>query len=212
MAGGMRPRFLEPEARQQRGGIVTEPTVDGGKEPTGNLVITMDQLKELMAAAASGGQSLNAQDLAKAFAQTQKRENVHAPMVSVFNPRGETDHPRPPFVARKVTQNGVELNTDLLAWEEIEAINALPPGKWRVTKANGQKIPFKVEYVRGLDETTIERLGFSYPCKDENAGDHRPLFDYCVEVVEASDVPKANTLRELKRTLDKERAAAGLAA
>ncbi len=91
--------------------------------------------------------TITAEALAAAIAKANQRENPQAPMVSVFNPRGERDHPRPSFRA-KTMLNGIPLDRDTMAWEEIEALNVLPPGTFRVAKANGQKIPFSVPWSR----------------------------------------------------------------
>jgi hypothetical protein len=205
----MRVRLAdEPE----RGGSVADQT-KGSSGPTESPIVTisMDQLKDLLAsvtAAMPRGGDLSAEALAKAFQAQSKRENAQAPMVSHANPRGETDRPRPAFTARKVLHNGVELETDTMCWEEIEAINALTPGEYRVTKANGQRIPFTVRVVRGADETTVERLEFSFPCKHEHRMDHRSLFDYCLEAIRAaSGDTVADGLVALQRTLAREREA-----
>ncbi len=199
----MRPRFIEPKA-EPKGGVVAETT----QETVAPVVaLTMDQLKELIAAASQGNQGgMTADALAQAMKKVQRPENLHAPMVSAFNPRGETEHPRPAFVAAKVTQNGVALDRDTLTWEEIEAINALRPGDYRVTKSNGQRIPFTVKFVRGFDEVTVERVEFHFPCRDEHREDHRPLFEYCLEVLEqAGAADEVARLRGLKAELDQAR-------
>lgn len=210
--GGMRPRFVQPGEAEQRGGNVAETKVVETEtiQPASPVVaLTMEQLKELIASAAGANQGgMSAEAIAKAFAQTQKRENSQAPMVSVFNPRGETEHPRPRFVAGKVTQNGIELETDTLTWEEIEAINALPPGEFLVHKANGTTTPLTVKHTRGMDGKRLERVELHWPCKDDHRHDHRSLFDYCLEVLEQADLTaEADRLRGLRRELDKERAA-----
>lgn len=173
----------------------------GGEAPMGDTItITNEQLQMLIEGAAKSAQAgMTAEDLAKAFAATQKRENPHAPMVSVYNPRGETEHPKPRLRA-KTMQNGIELDQDTLTWEEIEALNALPPGDFRVAKANGVKIPFAVQFTRGMDEDTIERVDIHYPCKDEHRHDHRALVDYCLDVLESAgkteDVERLTALRK----------------
>lgn len=213
MAGGMKPRFLLPEEMQKGGttvAVATEPTPAEAPQETPVVTLTMDQLKALIleAKAPVSAPGFDPTEFAKAMHKVQRPENVNAPMVSVFNPRGETAHPRPEFIAKKVTQNGVYLDRDTLTWEEIVAINSLPPGEWRVTKANGVRIPFTVKFVRGFDEETIERMEFYFPCRDEHREDHRGIFDYCVEVLEQSGrEADAKSVVDLKRQLDKERAA-----
>jgi hypothetical protein len=175
------------------------------------VTLTQEQLNQLLAAAAGGnGGGINADALAKAFAKAQRPENTTTPEVSTYNPRGERDHPRPALVAGRVTQNGVILDRDTLTWEEIEAINALTPGEFRIAKSNGSKITMTVAHVRGLDGVKLERLEMHWPCKgDDHRYDHRSLFDYCVDAVEGSGrTDEAERLRALKRQLDRERDAA----
>lgn len=200
--GGARPRFLNQEQGGDSDMAQTEPAA-----PT--VTLTQDQLNQLLAAAASGNKGgMTADELADAMARSQKRENANAPMVSVFNPRGETATPRPTFAAKAVYQNGMKLDRETLSWEEIEGINALPPGDWRVTKADGTNCPFIVKHVKGNDGVKIERLEFSFPCKDEQRESHRGLFDYFVEVLEqAGKEDEAIRLLDLRKQLNKERAA-----
>jgi hypothetical protein len=169
--------------------------VETATAPTLNL--TLDQLKELLASSGTG--SFSADDLAKAFKATQKQENVAAPMVTFCNPKGDRDHPKPAFLPRKITQNGIELDRDQLMVEEIYALNALRPGNYRVEKANGTKTPFTVNDVRGVDGVVIERREIHFPSKDENQADHKGLLDYCLDVLAQSrqtkDIEQVLTVR-----------------
>lgn len=145
------------------------------------VTLTFDQLKELLASTGTG--SFSPEAIAQAFAATQKRENVVAPLVSVYNPRGERDHPKPALAAKHMMLNGIELDTDTLMWEEIEALNTLRAGAYRVTKSNGSKAPFTVEDTRGFDGVTLERRAIQFPSKDEHRYDHRSLLEYCLDVL-----------------------------
>lgn len=176
------------------------------------VTLTQEQFAQLLAAVGGGGGGMTAEGLAEALAKSQKRENAHSPMVSVFNPRGETEHPRPMFAAKAVLQNGMKLDRDTLSWEEIEGINALPPGDWRVTKADGTSCPFIVKHTKGNDGVTLEKIEFSFPCRDEQRESHRGLWDYFIEVVEQSgNEDEASRLRDLRKQLNKERATAKVA-
>lgn len=152
----------------------------------GTITLTNEQLQMLIEGAKKPSNAgMTAKDLADAFASTQRRENPSAPMVSFYNPKGENVTARPRLRA-KTLQNGVELDPDTLTWEEIEALNALPNGVFYVTKGTGSKIKFTVEYRRGADEESIERVDLHFPCKDEHRFDHRPLLEYCFEVLESA--------------------------
>lgn len=166
------------------------------------ITLTKEQFDSLLASRNTAGEGLTAEALATAFSKANRTENPSAPLMSVYNPRGERDHPRPRLRA-KTLQNGVELQEDTLMWEEIEGLNALPAGVWRVTKGTGNKIPFTVTFTRGADEDTIERVDFHFPCKDEHRYDHRPLLDYLFEVLEAAGKDEDVTrLRALHKELN----------
>ena len=166
------------------------------------VTLTREQLEQLVAAKSSPSAVLSADDLVKAFAKANQKENTQAPMVSVFNPYGDNVKPRPSLRC-PTTMNGVKLDKDTLTWEEIEALNVLPAGEFRVAKANGQKITFRVRHVKGLDEDVLERVEIEFPCKDEARYDHRPLLEYCFEVLEsAGKSDEVGRLTNLRRELN----------
>lgn len=169
------------------------------------VTLTREQLESLIAAKTTPtapSAVLSADDLVKAFAKANQKENAQAPMVSVFNPYGDNVKPRPALRC-PTTMNGVKLDKDTLTWEEIEALNVLPPGEFRVAKANGQKIKFSVRHVTGLDGDTLDRVEIEFPCKDEARYDHRPLLEYCFEVLEsAGRSDEVGRLTNLRRELN----------
>lgn len=177
----------------------TQPTVPVSETGTW----TNDQVKTLLEAALrQANAGMTAKDLAEAFAATQKKENPSAPMVSYFNPRGENITARPALRA-KTLQNGVEVDHDTLTWEEIEALNALPAGEFMVAKHNGQKVRLTVNVVRGFDGERVERVEIHFPSKDEHRNDHRPLFEYCLDVLEQAGLESEVTrLRALRKELN----------
>jgi hypothetical protein len=166
------------------------------------ITLTKEQFDSLLASRNTAGEGLTAEALAKAFATANRTENPQAPMKSVYNPKGETAHPRPRLRA-KTRQNGVDLQEDTLTWEEIAAMNVLPPGVFRVTKGTGTTIPFTVTLTRGADEDSIEAVDFHFPCKDEHRYDHRPLLEYLFEVLESAGLDAdVARLKALKREMD----------
>lgn len=214
MGMGTRPRIMDtpsyrsrPVDDEARGEQVSE-TQTQQTTAAAPIALSPEQFAQLLAAAkgnAASAGGFSADELAKAIAQQNQRENVNAPMVSVYNPKGETAHPRPQFTAKKVYQNGVELNRDTLTWEEIEALNALSavPGEYRVEKADGTPVPFTIKLTRGFNENTVERVDIHFPSKDEHREGHRPLIEYAYEVLEkvgrSDDVTR---IRGLKKELD----------
>ena len=187
----------------QRGADKSVPTGEK-QEMAETVTLTKEQFDALLNArqTTTAPEGLTADALAQAFKQANQRENPQAPMVSVFNPKGETAHPRPPLRC-KTFQNGIPMDHDTLTWEEIEALNALPAGSFKVSKANGQRITFDVKITRGLDGDSFDKVEIAYPCKDEHRHDHRSLYDYCVEVLESSGQDDTvSRLTALKKELD----------
>ena len=169
------------------------------------VTLTKEQFDALLAARApvqAQESGLTAEALAQAFKTANTRENAQAPMVSTYNPKGETKFPRPPLRC-KTYQNGVVLDHDTLTWEEIEALNALPPGEFKVSKANGVRIPFTVKHTKALDGETLEKVELGYPCKDDMRYDHRGLFEYCVEALEfAGKTDEVERVTKLHREME----------
>jgi hypothetical protein len=91
--------------------------------------ISKDDLKEVMES--------NSEGMRRAL----KPENARHPDVSVFNPEGERDHPRPPL-KRKTFWIGVPLQQDELDREEIELFNSIEhtmearSGQWKAEIRN----------------------------------------------------------------------------
>jgi len=173
--------------------------------------LTPEQFDALLKQAAKGEASpaLDAVSLAKAMQQVGQRENVQAPMVSVYNPRGDRDHPKPRFVAQRVTQNGVRLSLDTLTVEEVEAVNLLPPGVWKVHKANDTVMPLTVEVEYEPDGVTATAKRITFPCKtEEQRYDQRSLLEYTLEVLEQAGMSdERDRLLALRRELNALRAA-----
>ena len=170
---------------------------------TDTVTLSKDQFEALLSKATTAPPTqMTEEGLARAFAKTQRQENTMSPLVSTYNPEGERDHPKPTLRA-KTTHNGVLLNDDTLTWEEVEALNALPPGDWRVSKANGVAIVLTVKHLLGNDGATLDRVEIHYPCKGDDRTDHRGLFEYCLDVLDkAGKVEEAVRLHDLKKHLD----------
>lgn len=110
-------------------------------------------------------------------------ENVfNPPMVSHYNPLGERDHPRPDLHC-KMFWVGYELTKDQLTLAEIELLNRIQPGDYRVTKSDGKTIPFKVGQ-KVSDSGQIEHLTFHFPCKSsEDRQNHASMVSYLREAL-----------------------------
>ena len=98
-------------------------------------------------------------------------ENKQAPGISAYSyPEGDLAHPKPDLKC-KIYWIGYELQTDTLTPGEIDLLNRLQPGEFRVTKSDGTAIPFKVEAKYGdrIDPVTqqfeLRELAVWFPCK-----------------------------------------------
>lgn len=134
-----------------------------------------------------------------------KPENTSAPMKSEYRPLGAHAYPDLAFKCNKMTWCGYELTTDTLRVDEIEWLNKLEPGEFRVTKADGTKIPFKVtaKHSQSFDEALqrfkLEQLDIWFPCKGEHQQNHMSLVSYCQQAVNGSIPGTDELLREVAR-------------
>ena len=110
------------------------------------------------------------------------RENVQPPMVSAYNPLGERDHPRQELRCEMIW-TGYKMEKDGLSREEIELLNRVEPGVYRVTKADGSRIPFTIT-PRYNERQEVDRLMFHYPCKSTaDRSNHLGMVTYLREIL-----------------------------
>lgn len=111
-----------------------------------------------------------------------------------------------PELKTKFSWVGYDLvNGDTLRPDEVEALNLLEPGDYMVTKADGNRINFKVtaKYADQLDSATgmlkLESMSVSFNCKGENKHNHLSLASYCRQATSGA-IPNADDLlREVAR-------------
>lgn len=136
-------------------------------EPATNLSIA-DLVAALKAASGNDDESMQkrAKYEAEAWTRLNKRENDPAPMISVFNPRGDRDHPRPELKC-KMEWVGYPLDRDSLTADEIALLNAAEPGEFTFHRTDGS--PEKLT-VTPLTSATgrLEKLSFYFPCRGDN--------------------------------------------
>ncbi len=129
-------------------------------------------------------------------------ENRNPPDISSMNPLGERDHPRPELKCRMFWV-GFELTKQNCSRVELDLLNRLEPGSYRVTKANGRTIPFTVEARQSLNGK-LEKLSVHFPCKSrEDQGDHMPMVNYLREAL-GEAVPSVDILMSQVLALKKE--------
>lgn len=72
-----------------------------------------------------------------------RQDNVTSPQISTYNPQGDKDYPRPPLRYRKAFIPH-QAEADNLSWEEIELLNLLKSGEYRVTMNDDSQMPLTV--------------------------------------------------------------------
>lgn len=112
----------------------------------------------------------------------RSHENLYPPMKSDMNPEGEKDSPRPELKCRMFWV-GYKMTKDNLRKSEIELLNRIQPGEYRVTKGDGKNIPFTVT-PRVDAAGKLDRLSFYFPCKDaDDRASHLSMESYLREVL-----------------------------
>jgi hypothetical protein len=115
-------------------------------------------------------------------------ENVEHPGISVYShPEGDRFHPKDDLRC-KMFWIGYELKTDTLRPDEIALLNRVQPGEFRVTKADGTGIPFRVTAKQsdklGEDgRPQIEQLSMWFPCKGDQRDNHLSMTSYLQQVL-----------------------------
>lgn len=105
----------------------------------------------------------------QAFAQKKamRPENETHPGKSVFSfPEGDVARPRPEFSCPTFWVGG-RCDYDTSTAKEIELLNAVPPGVYVCTKADGSRIPVRVEVQRDPGGKPTQKE-FWFPTKDEH--------------------------------------------
>ena len=107
---------------------------------------------------------------AEAFAKIQNPSNVVATGISVFNPRGDKDHPLPRLKCEIHAPWKIHPEYHGLDREEVELFNLLQPGEYRV-ELNDQSTA-KVDVVAVKNETTgkLEKLRIKTNWTEEHKG------------------------------------------
>lgn len=131
-------------------------------------------------------------------------ENVDHPGLSVYSyPEGNVARPKPDLKC-KMFWVGYELKTDTLTPSELELLNRLQPGEFRVTKADGTGIPFRVEAKKSdaLDaqgRPAVEALSIWFPCKGDARQNHLSMTSYLQQVLGDAIPTMAEAMAELTR-------------
>ena len=139
-------------------------------------------------------------------------ENKQAPGISVYSyPEGEMARPKAEFKCKKVYWIGYDMTTETLTPHEIDLVNRLEPGDYRVTKSDGTVIPFKVT-AKHNDRFQLEELAVWFPSKGEHRHNHGSMVSYIQQAL-GEKIPTAEELlaevTRLRAELAQERAGVG---
>lgn len=122
----------------------------------------------------------------------QMPENQEHPQISAYSyPEGDLKRPKPALKC-PVFWVGYPETVETLTPAEIDALNTLTPGTYRVTKQDGSRIPFTVEGKQTLDGS-LEALLVQFPCMGDQRHNHRSKLDYCYEAM-GTPLPNLNDM------------------
>jgi hypothetical protein len=166
---------------------------DSRPEPRTPATFSGDQFDRLIDAI-KGNQAGRIEAEAEIHALAMRKQlspqNEVSPQISVFNPFGERDHPRPPLQC-EFFLGPYPLEAQTLLMKEIEYLNKLVPGSFEVTKSDGSTVPFHVIPKFRLDGRTVERLTIAFPCADDDQRQNFPPFAQMLrEVVDQIEVAR----------------------
>lgn len=124
---------------------------------------------------------------ALAMKKALRPENEQSPMISVFNPKGERDFPRPkPKCEFKLGPFPICDPGDYSSstWTEIELLNQLVPGVFPVTKSDGSTVKLVVKPEYDTSGTKLTQMVLLMPiADDEQKNNYPPLLQILSEVV-----------------------------
>lgn len=156
-------------------------------KPEPSMAEVLASMRDLMAVAVENKNNDNVAAVLQQLKALQEQvidktipENKFDPGHSVYNmkpdgsyyPRGEK-----PQLRCKTIWVGRELTGDQETGEEIELLNRLQPGEYRVTKADSSSIPFIVTH-KHADSGKLEQVTVWFPCTKEHRHDHMPMTSY----------------------------------
>jgi len=110
----------------------------------------MIALTKALESVASGQQDSReaAQHALEMARKQQQPDNITAPQISVYNPQGEKDYPRPKLKCRMFIP--WEAREETLSWEEIELLNLLQEGEYKVRRNDGTYIKVTIRVATNM--------------------------------------------------------------
>lgn len=136
---------MEKMVERQQGPSPIDPTLAA-------LLSAMMATMERIVQAQVAGNASNAEALRK----SQDPSNPFAPGTSVFNPRGERDHPRPQLKCKMFLPWEAEVES--LTREEIELLNLLQPGEFYIRRNDESRIMMEIKATINPNSGKFDRL------------------------------------------------------
>lgn len=151
--------------------------------PMAPITLTFEQLQTLLASTRgeSGNGAAIAQAITQGIQQTKgHHENESAPGISVLNPLGDRDHPRPGLKCKMtlavqdprtkiVHQTYSYEDDDLTAYEQV-ALNTLQPWEGVVSLLDGSAIKVSLVPTYNQIDDSLEKLSVVIPAKVTERG------------------------------------------
>lgn len=110
-------------------------------------------------------------------------ENYEPTGISAFFTEAEkAQYGTKPELRCKTVWAGREVRGDVETVDEILLLNKLEPGDYRVTKADGTRVPFQVRHKRDLNDR-LEEVNVWFPCKNEHKQNHGSMISYCSQAL-----------------------------
>lgn len=105
--------------------------------------------------------------LAREETREVAKSNITVPLVSAFNPLGDTKNPRPVLRTKFTMLDAIDLDPDYLDLEELELLNAVQVGDYQIHKTSGEAMRFRV--IAHMDEFGKEnRVDLKFKCNEED--------------------------------------------
>lgn len=96
------------------------------------------------------------------------RDNpMGSPMVSVYNPKGDRDHPREDLRC-PMTFVGYDVERDALKPHELTLLNLIEPGRYRVKKTDGSYAVMAVIPEYDTASQSLIKMSITIPVKDKS--------------------------------------------
>ena len=179
----------EAEAQASAAPVVT---------PGGGVALTFEQLMQLVQAAKGHTPTYEqmvdlATKAANAGADRVKPKELTITQTerkSAFNPLGERDHPRPRLKCHMYFGSaplGSQKEVTTLTRDEIDGLNAITPGHYRIKKTDGSTAVIEVKGQMNSNRQ-LDRLWILLPEGDENKNAYPPLAEFARQCGEANRV------------------------